>query len=167
MAFCVVHVARMQAAQRPESGKNPGMDQTMNNQTQHGGCQCGAVRYEAEGESLGLFVCHCVECRKQSASAFGITLVMPRSGVHLTRGEPQFWSRIADSGNTVECAFCPNCGTRLWHQKAGDMETVRLKGGSLDEPVDLSGAVHIWISRKLPGVIVPEDATQFPEGPTK
>lgn len=38
------------------------MDKTMNNQTQQGGCQCGAVRYEAEGKPLGLFVWHFASC---------------------------------------------------------------------------------------------------------
>lgn len=35
-----------------------------------GQCQCGAIRYESTGESLALYVCHCLECQKQSASAF-------------------------------------------------------------------------------------------------
>ena len=45
-----------------------------------GGCQCGEVRYECEGEPLALYVCHCRECRRQSASAFGISLIVPRKG---------------------------------------------------------------------------------------
>ena len=40
-----------------------------------------------------------------------------------------------------------------------------IKGGSLDEPVDLSGAVHIWVKSRLPGVTIPEGAPQFPEEP--
>jgi len=38
-----------------------------------------------------------------------------------------------------------------------------VKAGSLDEPVDISNAVHIWTSRKLPSVVIPEDARQFAE----
>jgi hypothetical protein len=41
---------------------------------QTGGCQCGAVQHESFSEPLALFVCHCAECRKQSASAFGMSL---------------------------------------------------------------------------------------------
>ena len=36
-----------------------------------------------------------------------------------------------------------------------------VKGGSLDEPVDLRAAVHIWTARQLPGVIIPETAVRF------
>jgi hypothetical protein len=58
-----------------------------------GGCQCGAVRYESEGEPLALYFCHCRECRRQSASAFGISLIVPRKGLRVTQGAPKFWTR--------------------------------------------------------------------------
>ena len=126
-----------------------------------GGCQCSAVRYEIAAEPLALYVCHCRECRKQSASAFGISVIVKRSDFRVTRGVVNFWSRATDSGGTLACAFCPACGTRLWHEPAGATEPLSVKGGSLDEPVDLRAAVHIWTSRKLPGVIIPETATRF------
>lgn len=133
--------------------------------TLQGACQCGAVRYELSGEALALYVCHCAECRKQSASAFGISLIVPRQRLHLTQGRPNFWSRTTDSGNTLECAFCATCGTRLWHQRVGNFETLSVKGGTLERALDIGNAVHIWTSRKLPGVLIPPGATQFSEEP--
>ena len=56
------------------------------------------------------------------------------------------------------------CGSRLWHEGPG-WDVLSVKGGSLDEPVDLATAIHIWTSRKLPGVVIPEGAAQFPEEP--
>jgi hypothetical protein len=53
----------------------------------------------------------------------------------------------------------------LWHQRRGAAETISIKGGSLDEPVDLRPAVHIWTLRMLPGIILPEGAAQFPGEP--
>jgi len=130
-----------------------------------GGCQCGAVRYECAGEPFGLFVCHCTECRRQSASAFGMSLPTPRVGFHVTKGEPQFWARRGDSGLRIRCAFCPQCGSRLWDEPDDAQDIVVLKGGSLDDPPDMTRAVHIWTSRKLPGVIIPEGAPRFPKEP--
>ncbi|MGE4249816.1 MAG: GFA family protein [Parvibaculaceae bacterium] len=130
-----------------------------------GGCQCGAVRYQYAGEPRALYVCHCAECRKQSASAFGMSLVVPRAGFRVTEGAPEFWTRLADSGRQVKCAFCPDCGSRLWHEREGFSETVTVKAGSLDEPVDVTLAIHIWTSRKLPGVIIPDRALQYPQEP--
>jgi hypothetical protein len=125
-----------------------------------GGCQCGAVRYEVAGEPSAIYVCHCRECQKQSASAFGISVIVPAAGLRLARGEVGTWSRPTDSGRTLDCVFCRACGSRLWHATPGE-DVVSVKGGSLDAPVDLSGAVHIWTARKLPGVVIPEGAASF------
>lgn len=130
-----------------------------------GGCQCGSVRYECADEPITLYICHCAECRKQSASAFGISYNVARRDFRVTAGSPRLWTRGADSGGSVECAFCPNCGSRLWHQESPTSETLTVKGGSLDESVDISTAVHIWTASKLPSVDIPEGAKQFEREP--
>ena len=131
-----------------------------------GGCQCGAVRYEISSPPVELYVCHCRECRKQSSSAFGISAIFRRQDFRLNRGAVRSWTRGADSGRRVKCNFCPDCGTRIWHEDGDALEpTVSVKGGSLDQPVDLTRATHIWVSRKLPGVVIPEGAAQFAEEP--
>ena len=130
-----------------------------------GGCQCGAVLYECVEQPTRLYICHCKECRKQSASAFGISFIVPRVNFHLIDGTPQFWARDTNNGPKLECAFCPACGSRLWHQSSGPSETLSVKGGSLDEPVDISNAVHIWTSSKLPSVVISDDTKQFAEEP--
>ena len=132
-----------------------------------GGCQCGAVRYEVAEAPSAIYVCHCRECRRQSASAFGISVAVPRAALSIVGGAPRFWSRATDSGNQLDCAFCPDCGTRLWHESAdaGPDAPISVKGGSLDEPLDMSGAIHIWTSRKLPGIVIPAGAAQYPGEP--
>lgn len=130
-----------------------------------GGCQCGAVRYAVSSSPRRLYVCHCRACQQQSASAFGISVIVAAEAVRVTQGSPIAWSRPTDSGRTLDCVFCPVCGTRLWHRGREDGETVSIKGGSLDEPVDLRGAVHIWTARALPGVVIPDGAVRFPGEP--
>jgi hypothetical protein len=60
--------------------------------------------------------------------------------------------------------FCVECGSRIRHSNPR-VTTVSIKGGSLDEPVELTNAVHIWTTRKLPGVVIPNGATEFPGEP--
>ena len=131
---------------------------------QTGRCQCGAATYEISGAPLNVYVCHCRECRKQSASAFGISVIVRAAAFHVTARELRVWSRPTDSGRMLDCTFCAVCGTRLWHATPGE-DTVSVKGGTLDAPVDLTGAAHIWTSRKLPGVVIPNGAPQFPAEP--
>ncbi|MFQ5567933.1 MAG: GFA family protein [Paracoccaceae bacterium] len=130
-----------------------------------GGCQCGACRYEVTGAPLRLFVCHCTECRAQSASAFGISLKIGTDDVRLTSGAPLVWERPTDSGGRLACSFCPECGTRLFHRRSTRPETLSVKGGTLDDGLDLSQAVHIWTASKLPGVVIPPGATCYAQEP--
>ena len=130
-----------------------------------GGCQCGTVRYEITGPVLSVYVCHCRECRKQSASAFGISVTVRSADVRLVQGRLSSWTRATDTGGTLTCFLCPNCGSRVWHGDKERETAISVKGGSLDEPVDLAVAKHIWTSRKLPGVIIPENAEQWPMEP--
>ncbi|MBB4303635.1 hypothetical protein GGD81_002682 [Rhodobium orientis] len=130
-----------------------------------GGCQCGHVRYELTAPPTDLYVCHCRECRAQSASAFGISVIVDGGDIRLVSGTPSVWTREATVGGTLDCHFCPHCGTRLFHGTLAPGETVSVKGGSLDVPPDLSGAKHIWTSRKLPGVVIPDHVETWPEEP--
>jgi hypothetical protein len=130
-----------------------------------GGCQCGAVRYEVASAPLEIYVCHCTECRRQSASAFGISVYVPSDSVRLKQGEPKRWSRPAAIAGMLDCHFCVDCGTRLWHISRGEAEVTSIKGGTLDHGIDISSAVHVWTRHKLPGVIVPPSAKQFSEEP--
>ena len=129
-----------------------------------GGCQCGAVRYEISAAPIQIYLCHCRECRRQSASAFGISAIFPRPALTLTQGETKTWTRPTDSGRVLDCVFCNICGSRVWHATSGE-DVVSIKGGSLDGPVDLTGAMHIWTSRKMAGVMIPDDAIQYAEEP--
>ena len=130
-----------------------------------GGCQCGAARYVVSGAPLEIYVCHCRECQKQSASAFGISVSVRPADFRLTEGTIGTWSRGTDSGRTLHCMFCRTCGSRLWHRSADPALPISIKGGTLDVPVDLAGAIHIWTARKLTGVAIPAGARQFPGEP--
>lgn len=129
-----------------------------------GGCQCKAVRYEITGAPLSVYVCHCRECRAQSASAFGISVIVRAADFHIRQGTIGTWTRATDSGRRLECRFCTGCGTRLCHSTEGE-GLVSVKGGSLDDPPDLTSAMHIWVTRKLPGVVIPPGAVMFDEEP--
>lgn len=126
-----------------------------------GGCQCGAVRYEIWDAPETVYVCHCTQCRRQSASAFGISVIVRSAAFRLTGGKAASWTRRTASGANLACWFCPDCGTRLWHVDDISPEIRSVKGGSLDQPPDLSRAAHIHTDTKVPGVILPPRALTF------
>lgn len=125
-----------------------------------GGCQCGAIRFEAAGEPITLYACHCTECQKQSASAFGMSLPLRKEAVRVTAGTPRIWTRTAASGSLVHCSFCGDCGTRLFHESERNPGVLVVKPGTLDdtswiEPVGhiWTGSAQPWLRDRLEGVI--------------
>jgi len=78
-----------------------------------GGCQCGAVRYRVVGEPVMVGVCHCMQCQRQSGSAFGMSFIVPKEAFELLSGSLKTFTRTSDSSRPVVCAFCPECGTRI------------------------------------------------------
>ena len=86
---------------------------------QSGGCQCGAIRYEITGSPAAVYACHCTECQRQSGSAFAMAAVIPQQHFRITKGNPKMFARKTSPSKTMECWFCPDCGTRLYHVPGG------------------------------------------------
>jgi hypothetical protein len=63
-----------------------------------GGCQCGEVRYEIHAAPREIYVRHCRECQRRSASAFGISVIVESADLLLTAGVPLAWGRPVAGG---------------------------------------------------------------------
>lgn len=98
-----------------------------------GGCYCGAVRYEAEGEPLMKARCHCRECQYFTGGEGNDFMAMPVAGFHYTKGEPRTFKR-SDIPNANTREFCGTCGTPLTTRAPALPIAVILKVGSLDSP---------------------------------
>lgn len=130
-----------------------------------GGCQCCAVRYELKATPLPPIICHCKECQKQSASAFGMTLPVLRRDLNLLSGDLREWRRLADSGRQLACYFCPQCGTRLYHSSSMGPEFWHLKPGTLDDTSRLEPVAQVWTESAQPWLKLAGELTSFPGQP--
>ena len=130
-----------------------------------GRCQCGEVKYRVAGTAATLFACHCTECQRQSASAFGMALWIRHGQVALLGGQLKEWTRVMPSGRSMVCSFCPTCGTRLFHQVLGQSAYLSIKPGTLDNPGAFTPVGHIWTASKLPWVAIPPGSLQYVGNP--
>jgi hypothetical protein len=119
-----------------------------------GGCQCGQVRYRLDGEILRLNICHCLDCQKQSGSAFGMSLIVPDATFQLISGELKIFVIDTDSGRQKTCAFCPDCGVRIYNTTT-DFKSI--KAGTLDETSWLTPDGHYWTKSKQAWTKLPDD----------
>ena len=129
-----------------------------------GGCQCGAVRYRITADNLTCYACHCRECQKQSASAFGISVPVFVASLEI-EGDLGMWRRPTESGSHTDCHFCMACGTRLYHAGANRPGMVTIKGGSLDDAAELSPVAHIWTKSRQDWLALPEGVPQWAKQP--
>jgi hypothetical protein len=124
-----------------------------------GGCQCGAVRYLVTGPPLVFYICHCTQCQRQTASAFGESLRIRQDDLALT-GVVRSVERLSDSGVRREGWFCPACGVRLWHGSVGSNE-INVKAGTLDDTTWLIPAGHIWTRSRQSFVATGNDGLEY------
>ena len=126
-----------------------------------GGCQCGAVRFEINAEPLTAYVCHCITCQKQSGSAFGMAIVVPTDAISVLEGGTSTFIKTADSGRESTCVFCPKCGNRLFHHIKAGAAMSMVKTGLLDDASDIIPVAHLWTSRALNWVTIPDNVLIF------
>ena len=122
-----------------------------------GGCQCSRVRYTLQTKSYTVYACHCRECQKQSASAFALSVPVPIKALNV-EGTLNIYERPTDRGSLTHCYFCPQCGTRIYHQSKRSPDIVTLKGGTLDDASKLEPIAHLWIRSKQPWLLLPKTA---------
>ena len=131
-----------------------------------GGCQCGNIRYEIVGIPKQLVACHCTDCQRQSGSAFGMTLPVSEEDFRLIKGELKTFASKSAAGRAKLGAFCPECGTRIYHKPEWRKGTVSVKPGTLDDTGWLKPDMHLWTSSKQSWVIIPEGAETFEKQPS-
>ena len=128
-----------------------------NAKRREGQCQCGNIRYRFIGEPITLYTCHCLHCQKQSSSAFGMSLWINRDDIDFISGELKFWTTKGDSGATKICAFCGNCGSRIYHCSDNDQDPLSLKAGTLNETSWLRPIAHLWTKRAQPWLSIDQE----------
>jgi len=128
--------------------------------SREGGCSCGAVRYRLSSEPLFVHCCHCLNCQRQTGSAFVINLLIEADRVEVVSGDPQPVDAPRDDGSVQRIYRCPNCQVAVFSEY-GRPEVRFVRGGTLDEPWAVQPDVHIFTRSKLPWVALPESVPAF------
>ena len=125
-----------------------------------GGCSCGEVRYRLASDPLFTHCCHCLNCQRQTGSAFVINLLIEADRVELLAGDPQPVAVPRGSGKKQKIWRCPRCQVAVFSQYT--RRQVRfVRAGTLDDPSRVSPDVHIFTRSKLPWVTLPESVPAF------
>ena len=125
-----------------------------------GGCSCGAVRYRLTSEPMFVHCCHCLNCQRQTGSAFVINLLIEADRVELLAGDPQPVEVPRDDGSKQRIFRCPACQVGVYSEY-GRPEVRFVRAGTLDEPSSVAPDVHIFTRSKVPWVELPNSTPAF------
>ncbi|MGC9448316.1 GFA family protein [Cereibacter johrii] len=105
-----------------------------------GSCLCGAVAFEAGGETPPVVACHCTQCRKWSGHFWAATSVA-MADFRLIRDEGLRWFRASDKASR---GFCALCGSSLFWKPDGH-DRMSFSPGAVDGPTGLATGHHIFM----------------------
>jgi hypothetical protein len=125
-----------------------------------GGCACGAVRYRLLSEPLLVHCCHCLNCQRQTGSAFVINLLIEAERVEVLAAAPQPVEVPRDDGSTQQIFRCPRCQVAVFSEY-GRPEVWFVRAGTLDDPGQIRPDVHIYTRSKLGWITLPEATPAF------
>ncbi len=125
-----------------------------------GGCSCGEVRYRLSSDPLFVHCCHCLNCQRQTGSAFVLNMLIEADRVELLAGEPESVPVPRDDGSEQIVWRCPACRVALY-STYGRATVYFVRAGTLDDPASVAPDVHIYTRSKLPWIALPESVPAF------
>jgi len=128
-----------------------------------GGCECGSVQYEVNGELTEFCHCHCSVCRKLHGAAFVTWGGVARDAFSYTSGandvKAYAFSENADS------IFCVHCGSRLLVDYKPEREMLYITLGTVMGDVACPPGFHQFVGSKAPWFEISDDLPQYDEWP--
>ena len=125
-----------------------------------GGCSCGEIRYRLTSEPLVTHCCHCLNCQRQTGSAFAVNALIEADRMELVAGEPRRVDAPRDDGSVQKIFRCPTCQVAVYSEY-GRPDIRFVRAGTLDDPSQVSPDVHIFTRSKRDWVGLPESVPAF------
>jgi hypothetical protein len=114
--------------------------------TMTGGCQCGAIRYAAEGEAEHHALCHCADCRASSGAPMTGWIAFKTDQVAIS-GEPTVFA----SSEHGRRSFCGTCGTGLFYRNEAALPGLTdIQSATLDDAAAHAPQAQIQAAERLP-----------------
>ena len=126
-----------------------------------GGCACGAVRYRLLSDPLFVHCCHCLNCQRQTGSAFVINLLIETAQVELTGADPTPVDVPREHGlhRIFRCEHC-QVAVLSEYDRPGIWF---VRAGTLDDPSGIRPDVHIYTRSKVRWLNLPQGTPAFDE----
>ncbi len=127
-----------------------------------GGCRCGAIRYEADGEPQHKSLCHCTDCQASSGAPMVGWASFTSDRFRVVSGTPREWHGAGASFRY----FCPTCGTGLYFINEEMLPgLVDLQIATLDDPAGCAPEAQVQVADRLGWMTRIADLPEFARYP--
>jgi len=131
-----------------------------------GGCLCGEVSYEVQGEPRSALVCHCKFCQKRTGSTNAFLVYFNHDDIKSISGPLKTFRHVSDdSGRWIDIEFCEKCGSSVTWTLELVPSWRGFDGGTFDDCSVFSRKVHMWTDSSHPSEQFSEDDICFPVQP--
>ena len=111
-----------------------------------GGCHCGAIRYEIEGDLIVHALCHCTDCRRHAGAPMVGWAMHAAEAVKVTQGEPKIYA----SSEHGRRHFCANCGSGLFYTNESNLPgIIDVQSGTFDDPDVVPAMLQMQIAERI------------------
>lgn len=135
----------------------------MEQQRINGRCLCGNIQFSIQGNHLGIYQCHCSECRKITGSSGNSSCVIPTERFTWINGKSNISSYMHESGYRSD--FCSQCGSPAPNiMKNGSFYWV--PAGALEDTGHTEVVAHLCVASRARWDSVPDQGVHFETVPT-
>jgi hypothetical protein len=115
-------------------------------------CSCGQLSATCSGEPLRVSVCHCLNCKRRTGSAFSHNARFAEASVSV-QGRSSEFTLTGDEGSRATFSFCADCGTTVYYRNDRMPGMIAIPvGGFADLDFPAPGVSVYHDSRRYPWV---------------
>jgi len=128
-----------------------------------GGCQCGAVRFQADGPVDDFSHCHCSMCRRLHGAAFVSWAGIEQGGFRYLSGAEDV--TVYASSEMIDRSFCRRCGSSFLACMKTEPDRLYIALGTIDGDPDLPPGYHFFVGSKAPWFDIADGLPQYEAWP--
>lgn len=112
-------------------------------------CACGALRARVSGDPVRVSVCHCLDCKRRTGSAFSWNATYQASAVAID-GPSTSFTRSSDDGFWARTHFCPECGVTVYYEIERRPGKISIPAGAFADPDFPPPRIEVYEERSSP-----------------
>jgi hypothetical protein len=112
-------------------------------------CACGKLEVASRGAPVRVSICHCLDCKRRTGSAFSYNATFSSQQVEV-RGEFRTFTQVSEEGFWGRHHFCPQCSATIFYEIERRPGMITIPVGAFADPAFPEPSVSVYDERRHP-----------------